>query len=225
MTAAPLIWSQTASGRAVDLLAPQPHMIDLAGDVADGLARIARFSGQVGSGPYSVGQHCVLGTDAILAETGDADLARAFLLDDAHEAFIGDIITPAANAIAYRQGAAMSATYPASAPKARLMGEALLYNAVAEQKKALDAAIYAAAGMPWPLAPALATEVLHWDLRMLRLEQRDLLARPPHSWGAYLDKVEPAPHRGRIRVWPWPDAADAFRARLFSLFPHLAPTR
>ncbi|QTL01942.1 hypothetical protein J5J86_14120 [Aquabacter sp. L1I39] len=225
MTAAPLIWSQTATGRAVDLLAPQPHMIDLAGDVAGGLARQARFAGQVASGPYSVAQHSVLGTDAILAETGDAALAKAFLLHDAHEAFIGDIVTPAALAIAYRQGAAMAATYPASAPKARLMGEALLHNAIADQKKALDEAIYAAAGLPWPLAPALATEVLHWDLRMLALERRDLLARPPHSWGVHLEKVQPAPHRGRIRVWPWPDAADAFRARLFALFPHLAPIR
>lgn len=225
MTAAPLIWSQTASGRAVDLLAPQPHMIDLAGDVADGLARQARFAGQVASGPYSVAQHSVLGTDAILAETGDVELARAFLLHDAHEYVFGDWITPAVEAVAHRVGTRMAAAYPASAARAHLMGEALVHNGIADQKRALDEAIYAAAGLPWPLAPALATEVLHWDLRMLALERRDLMARPPHSWGPHLEKVEPAPHRGRIRVWPWVEAADRFRERLFALFPHLAPIR
>lgn len=225
MTAAPLIWSQTASGRAVDFLAPRPESIDLAGDVADGLARIARFSGQVGSGPYSVAQHSVLGADAILAETGNVPLAQAFLIHDAHEWVFGDWITPAVDAIAHRVGTRMAAAYPASAPRARLMGESMARNAIVDQKRALDEAIYVAAGLPWPLAPALAAEVLHWDLRMLKLEQRDLLARPPYSWGAALDMVKPAPHRGRIRVWAWPDAADAFRARLFALFPHLAPLR
>jgi 5'-deoxynucleotidase YfbR-like HD superfamily hydrolase len=74
--------------------------IDLFGDVAEGLARICRFGGHVPGNPYSVAQHCVIGADAAMEETRDANIAAYFLLHDAHEFVFGDMTTPVAKWLA-----------------------------------------------------------------------------------------------------------------------------
>ncbi|GJE15308.1 HD family hydrolase [Methylobacterium marchantiae] len=84
------------SGRRLDLLDPSPQDIEIA-DIAHGLARVARWNGQT-AGPhvFSVAQH------ALLVEAIGADLVPEaswsqrleFLLHDAPEYVIGDIISP-----------------------------------------------------------------------------------------------------------------------------------
>lgn len=224
-TPAPSIWMQTLTGRAMDLMAPQPGMVDLFGDVAEALARIPRFTGHVAGGPYSVAQHCVLGMDAILAESGDVELARAFLLHDAHEAYCGDIATPVNEALRERVGRALASMMPSVGAQARRTGKGMARDAITGLKRDLDAAIHAAARMPAPLPPDIVAGVHVWDLRMLQVERAHLLAVSPFPWHPSVEAVPPARLRERIRIWPWPEAADTYRSRLLTFFPHLAAVR
>ncbi|WP_296585667.1 hypothetical protein [Xanthobacter sp.] len=218
------IWMQTGTGRAFDLMAPTADMVDLEHDVAEALAREPRFGGHVRSGPYSVAQHCVLGADAIIAETGSIETARAFLLHDGHESYCKDITTPETEArdrrveqiVAFRLAA-----YGIAEP-CRDLGRGVFNEALRGLKSDLDIAIHAAAGHPWPLPPDIAARVRQWDLAMLAAERRDLLCKPPKPWHASVERVPPPARIGRIKVWPWPKAADEWRARLHQLFPHLA---
>ena len=77
----------TASGRAVDLLHPDPASIDLE-DIARGLSHVCRFAGQCRSF-YSVAQHSVL-----CAQLVEPSLASSALLHDATEAYLGDVPRP-----------------------------------------------------------------------------------------------------------------------------------
>ena len=84
------------SGRRLDLLDPTPLDIEI-GDIAHGLARVARWNGQTkGVHPFSVAQHCLLVER--LAQELNPNLTRsdrlAALLHDAPEYVIGDLISP-----------------------------------------------------------------------------------------------------------------------------------
>jgi hypothetical protein len=86
-------WVVTASGRCVSLSAPTPDQISI-DDIALHLSRLPRFLGATRAA-YSVAQHSCLVAD-ILHRTlpNSPQLELAGLLHDAHEAFIGDIVTP-----------------------------------------------------------------------------------------------------------------------------------
>jgi uncharacterized protein len=84
------------SGRRLDLIDPSPLDVEI-GDIAHGLARVARWNGQT-KGPeiFSVAQHSLL-VEALfaardIASSGEARLAA--LLHDAPEYVIGDMISP-----------------------------------------------------------------------------------------------------------------------------------
>lgn len=101
---------------------------------------------------------------------------------------------------------------------------AAIYNAARREIKAdFDRAIYAAAGMTWPLTPRIVEAVEALDLSLLRLERDQLLGKPPASWAAAVENARTVRVCGRITVWPWPKAADEWRARLHLLFTHLKP--
>lgn len=86
-------WVQTVSGMDVDLLEPTPDQI-LLGDIAHALARLARFNGHtIGDRPWSVAQHSLLVESLMPPESTPHDRMVA-LLHDAHEAYIGDLISP-----------------------------------------------------------------------------------------------------------------------------------
>src|ERR1700722_11776137 len=56
----PRAWQRMLSGRRLDLLDPSPLDVEL-GDIAHGLARVARWNGQTeGAHIFSVAQHCLL---------------------------------------------------------------------------------------------------------------------------------------------------------------------
>lgn len=92
-------WMQTASGRKLHLLNPQPGEIVIE-DIAHGLSHIARFNGQTKHHwPLSVAQHslhvaAIAEKDAYVAGLNLRDAYLHGLLHDAHEAYIGDITTP-----------------------------------------------------------------------------------------------------------------------------------
>ena len=89
-------WQRMLSGRRLDLIDPSPLDVEI-GDIAHGLARVARWNGQT-KGPeiFSVAQHSLL-VEALFAageapRPGGARLAA--LLHDAPEYVIGDMISP-----------------------------------------------------------------------------------------------------------------------------------
>jgi 5'-deoxynucleotidase YfbR-like HD superfamily hydrolase len=84
------------SGRRLDLLDPSPLDIEI-GDIAHGLARVARWNGQTaGAHAFSVAQHCVLveGLAGELKPHLSREGRLAALLHDAPEYVIGDLISP-----------------------------------------------------------------------------------------------------------------------------------
>lgn len=95
-TKPPRAWQRMLSGRRLDLLDPSPLDIEI-GDIAHGLARLARWNGQTrGAQAFSVAQHCLL-VERLVGDLRPA-VARAVrlaaLLHDAPEYVIGDLISP-----------------------------------------------------------------------------------------------------------------------------------
>lgn len=89
-------WQRMLSGRRLDLLDPSPLDIEI-GDIAHGLARVARWNGQTeGDSAYSVAQHSLLVEDVFgrIVAGATADWLQAALLHDAPEYVIGDMISP-----------------------------------------------------------------------------------------------------------------------------------
>ena len=77
----------TRTGVAFDVLDPRPEMVNIF-DIAHALARVNRFGGH-SSVAYSVAQHSVY-----VSHDVPAPLAKAALLHDAAEAYLGDVMTP-----------------------------------------------------------------------------------------------------------------------------------
>ncbi|OJU02149.1 MAG: hydrolase [Rhizobiales bacterium 65-79] len=94
--APPRAWQRMLSGRRLDLLDPSPLDIEI-GDIAHGLARVARWNGQTfGDHAFSVAQHSLLVEEifsAIFVRASAAECLAA-LLHDAAEYVIGDMISP-----------------------------------------------------------------------------------------------------------------------------------
>ncbi|HRO16086.1 MAG TPA: hypothetical protein PLL33_13815, partial [Paracoccus sp. (in: a-proteobacteria)] len=89
-------WQRMLSGRRLDLLDPTPMDIEI-GDIAHGLAFVARWNGQTrGDWAYSVAEHSLLVERIVTrADPGIAPRWRlAALLHDAPEYVIGDMISP-----------------------------------------------------------------------------------------------------------------------------------
>jgi 5'-deoxynucleotidase YfbR-like HD superfamily hydrolase len=94
------------SGRRLDLLDPSPLDIEIE-DIAQGLARVARWNGQTaGEHPFSVAQHSLVVEEltAHLKPGLEPRWRMAALLHDAPEYVIGDMISPfkAALGVDYR---------------------------------------------------------------------------------------------------------------------------
>jgi 5'-deoxynucleotidase YfbR-like HD superfamily hydrolase len=105
--ASPRAWQRMLSGRRLDLLDPSPMDIEI-GDIAHGLARVARWNGQTtGDHGLSVAQHSLI-VEEITAHLSPGLEPRwrlAALLHDASEYVIGDMISPfkAALGFSYRE--------------------------------------------------------------------------------------------------------------------------
>lgn len=207
---------QTSSGLAIDLAAPDLSGLDIARDIAGPLSRLARFAGHraevAGEAPppaYTVAQHCVVGADAALDETGDVTTALAFLVHDAHEALIGDLTTPAALALEHWVEAAMRVAggreFAAAVRSA--LGRGPVRAGLDGLKAALDREIHRWAGLPHPLPPPVAAAVKAMDLRMLDVERRLILgtrlrnATVADLWGPVVE-ARPVRIRGALVAWP-----------------------
>lgn len=94
-TKPPRAWQRMLSGRRLDLLDPSPLDVEIS-DIAQGLARVARWNGQTrGDHAFSVAQHSLL-VETIVGQLTAAtpELRLMALLHDAPEYVIGDMISP-----------------------------------------------------------------------------------------------------------------------------------
>jgi 5'-deoxynucleotidase YfbR-like HD superfamily hydrolase len=91
----PRAWQRMLSGRRLDLLDPSPLDVEIS-DIAQGLARVARWNGQTrGDHAFSVAQHSLV-VETIIGHLTAAspDIRQLALLHDAPEYVIGDMISP-----------------------------------------------------------------------------------------------------------------------------------
>ena len=88
-------WQRMLSGRRLDLLDPSPLDVEI-GDIAHGLARVARWNGQTaGDHAFSVAQHSLMVEDIFRRSNKcSSDDCLLALLHDAPEYVIGDMISP-----------------------------------------------------------------------------------------------------------------------------------
>ncbi|MEM5472151.1 HD family hydrolase [Hoeflea sp. AS60] len=92
---APRAWQRMLSGRRLDLLDPSPLDVEIS-DIAQGLARVARWNGQTrGDHAFSVAQHSLM-VEQIVGRISVAspETLQLALLHDAPEYVIGDMISP-----------------------------------------------------------------------------------------------------------------------------------
>ena len=142
------------SGRIWDLVEPDPAAIHWP-DVAWKLSGIARFNGEPEE-PYSVAQHSL-----DVAGMVSARARLHALVHDAHEAAIGDIMTPVKQALARFGGGAALAWLDALHARA----------------------VHLAAGAEWPVPDDIAAELAEADMMAMRAERRDLMPPCRIAWG------------------------------------------
>lgn len=196
MAREPRAWQRMLSGRRLDLLDPSPLDVEV-GDIAHGLARVARWNGQT-AGPYifSVAQHSLL-VEAVaghLEPTLTDPWRLAVLLHDAPEYVIGDMISPFKAAIgdAYK------------VVEARLLG-----------------AIHLHFGLPPEPAAALKRLIKRADRQAAYLEATRLAGFSREEALKFFGRPEPLPRAIADLVDPWPIAAaqERYLDRIAALHP------
>jgi hypothetical protein len=200
----PLIWSQSRHGRVIDMVEPRAADVDFH-EMALTLAHVPRFNA-CSEKPISVAQHLL-----IAALAAPVELRPWVLLHDAHEAVIGDIITPVVMALddLYRRRFAHEMKSIEWTKPSAIVGELKVRH---------DVAIHTAAGLPMPTDDQ-RFEIHKADVRALVTERRDFLARPPLSWGHTIENTPPLTQRFRLR--PPLEVADALMAAWCETLPAL----
>jgi hypothetical protein len=195
-----------ASGIGIDLNAVRVEDIDFM-VLAEHLGKEKRFNGATPNVEYSVAQHQSIGYDAI-RDAGGTDLEMAaFLIHDCHEAIWKDDPTPKKVTIVER-----------IARRCGVLAEdivAVLDEIVDEH----NAAIYHAAGLPWPLPQDVQETVKRFDKIMFVTEWRDLMHDIPHPhWAPYIGIT---PLAKTIQSQSWRDAAESWYWRASCTLPTL----
>lgn len=197
--AVPPGWKQMSSGKGIDLAKPDPAVVDF-NDIADALSKICRFNGAT-NGPenfYSVAQHSVLVCDLL-----PPPLRAYGLLHDAHEAYVGDQVTPFKRLMAVE------------CPEGAAWLDAL--------KHGWDRAIFAAAGITdwnvdgWTPSLDARDAVKQADLIALSIERDDLLAAPADKTTHEAWAWAPATSGMHVRPLLPEQARDLFTYRLATL--------
>ncbi|CAM5575369.1 hypothetical protein MAUB1S_09672 [Mycolicibacterium aubagnense] len=207
----PTVPSFIQDGTVVDLVNITPADIDFAA-MAAGLAKIVRFNGSFRGLAYSDAQHCVMGADAMMNETGDQVLAGYFLLHDGHEYLLGDWSKPSVDAILHHLLAYVGKDDKTAGLK-QFIREAYR-RAISDAKAHIDRAIFAAARIPnLASMPATVAQVKDMDTRMLRAEALALYGQNAARHLPAADR--PAPKLdASIKPWGAMKAEEAFIDRL-----------
>lgn len=172
-------WIQTNTGRRFDLFSATEADISIV-DIAGPLSRICRWGGQCNQ-HYSVAQHSLHVADLLERSGASARTQLVGLLHDAHEAYLGDIVTPLRERL--------YAEVSSDSPERMADGETAAMDELCAR---LQGEIFRA------LVPGLSTdgcetpaEARAWrraDRQALVTEARDLFDFPPvDDWTKYLD--------------------------------------
>ena len=193
---APRAWQRMLSGRRLDLLDPSPLDIEI-GDIAHGLARVARWNGQtIGPPVFSVAQHSLL-VEAIAAGL-DGSLSGpsrlAVLLHDGAEYVIGDVITPL---------------------------KAVIGDGYAVVEGRLRAAIHIRVGLPPEPAHALAVAIKRADRVAAYLEATRLAGFSHREADEIFGRPARVPPVADAFLAPWP--ADEAESRFLERFREFSP--
>lgn len=196
-----------ANGRGLDLRNPTAADYADITWVAEHLAKEKRYNGATPGIEYSVAQHACHCADVALELYGDPTIAAYALIHDNHEAGLKDDTTPKKRAIAEEAEARFGV----------LASQVLeAFAAVTDRH---DAAIHAAAGLPWPMPPTIAAAVKAVDLVLFVTEWRDLMEGVPHPhWEPY---AAVTPWAARIEPWDWRRSYRQFVARCYAHLPAL----
>jgi hypothetical protein len=161
-----MTWTQTYSGRAVNLLRPQAADIAFE-DVAHHLAYAHRFNGAI---EYTNAQHSILVASIVWQVTKSEEATIHGLLHDGHEAPMGDVIGPLRAALKV------------------LIGDAFK-QALGLITSNIDAAIREAFNLDKP-SDEIVRQVVSADQRALFIERAMFLAPPPAPWPLELSSYE-----------------------------------
>jgi hypothetical protein len=173
------IWAQSLQGKRIDLVEPAADLVDF-DEIAVTLSHTVRYAGNAQK-PINVAQHTLL-----VCEAGPQELLPWLALHDAHEAYIGDITTPTAKAIAHFAG------------RIRHGGDIAVRDAIAHLKEMHDIAIHSAAGLPMPTAEQRVA-IRKADLIALATERRDFLNTCAHRWDEAVEQTRPLPRVHRLK--------------------------
>lgn len=192
-------WAQGRGGRPIEMIQPTAKMVDFRA-IADNLAQLRRYAGAAEK-PVSVALHTLI----VFEAAEDRDKPHA-LIHDGHEAHIGEITTPAAQALAML---------------AWLNGdrERHVERALTALKEVQDKAIHEAAGLPMPDA-ARRLRLRKADLIALQTERRDFLSECRRPWAPEIEALSPL--RKRFRLRSDPDTADELWSKFCRYLPALA---
>jgi len=185
----PRAWQRMLSGRRLDLLDPTPMDIEI-GDIAHGLAFVARWNGQThGDFAYSVAEHSLL-VEALFARMypkAPVKWRLAALLHDAPEYVIGDMISPVK--------AAVGPGYE-------------------ELDQRLTAAIHLRFGLPAVLPKTIKTQIKRADKISAWMEAVQIAGFAPREAGKLFGKPrEDVIQDLRIELRPPVEARNAFIVR------------
>jgi uncharacterized protein len=183
-------WSLSRNGRAIDLVNPRVEDVDFL-EIADTLAHVYRWTGAARH-DVSVAWHTIVGVE--IAKWCKLDHAIPYwLLHDAHEARLGDIATPVAEAYAAAiTDEIMRAVFPV--PR-RDVAALSVRTAMVGLKGAHDDAIRMAAGLRLDRNILEIEEaVKQIDRIALMTERRDYLPASPRLWEGGLEHVPTYPN-------------------------------
>ncbi len=181
------LWTQTYTGRAFDLLNPQPDQVcDV--DLAVHLSRQPRYAGATRDF-MSVGEHTLRAhmTLAERADRGEVEpLAPAYgLVHDDHEFVLCDDTVPKREALI---ALAQELFGPEIAEKIGVVLQV--------QRDRISEAVHQAAGLPWPPPASIKAAIKRVDYELLATERRDQMTVPPARWE--IDSKGIQPLEGRI---------------------------
>lgn len=207
-------WVNTMQGRAVSLIAPRVTDIDFA-EIIETLSGVYRWAGSAQK-DVSVAFHtliCLHCVAQVVDEEAARSLAPYVLLHDFHEAFIGDITTPAVHALAL---VADQCREPGKGAATGYPPRLLIFDALFELKHRFDLVIHEAAGLPMPDAP-MRRAIRAIDMMALKAERAAFLRTSGQSWG---HEIENAPILQRMPKWQPKDRnADALALSIQSIIP------
>ncbi|MEI9804060.1 MAG: hypothetical protein WDN48_05850 [Pseudolabrys sp.] len=195
-----------ADGAGIDLDAVTAADIH-APSIIEQVCKEARYNGATTGLIYFVGQHLVLGTEAMLRDGATELEAGCFVVHDWPEGFFKDDPTPKKRTIARRIESKCGVTADA------------FRKVLKEIDDEHEAAVHEAVGLPWPIPEDVKRIVKLYDIKMFVTEWRDLMGNRPHpDWSPY-EGVDPLPET--IVPWPWEECRDRLTALAYRLLPKL----